>query len=249
MHLVGTEQPSMHLRCAIASELLDELSAVPLEFFHSLSTGSLHHLAQVGQMLGDATQPPLSAWRYLQVRNILIILADFLEKIESTRISPPGLAVELRSKISQMDRSMQQSSKWNQVPGLLSMGRSLLLGLSDQAGVENRNPLNGQQDDFASQFANGIRPMSQSFSPSMAHFSRLLGLNDPMPDQFSTQELQSSTMSVDAITAAEEQRAATALDMAQQGPHQTQESDLGFTLAQSNPIPTDIFDGWQTLLR
>lgn len=102
----------------------------------------LHHLAQVGQMLGAAIQPPISAWRYLQVRNILLILTDFLEKIESTRISPSNLSVKLRTQMSEIDRSMQESSARHQAPGLLSMGRSLLLGLPDKDGVENNTQIN-----------------------------------------------------------------------------------------------------------
>ena len=160
MYFVGTEPPSMNLRCSIASELLDELSTVPLEFFRNLSTGSvsnrqptkpiptltsfyqLHHLAQVGQMLGDAIKPPISAWRYLEVRNILLILVDFLEKIESTRILTSNLSAKLRTQMGEIDRSMHESSKRNQVPGLLSMGWSLLLGLSDKDGNEDNSQLN-----------------------------------------------------------------------------------------------------------
>ncbi|RAH83165.1 hypothetical protein BO86DRAFT_426937, partial [Aspergillus japonicus CBS 114.51] len=106
MYLVGREPPNLQLRCSIASELLDELSAAPLEFFQSLSMGSLHHLAQVGQLLGDAIQPPISAWRYLEVRNILLILVEFLEKIESTRHSPSCLSSKLHRQIREIDRLM-----------------------------------------------------------------------------------------------------------------------------------------------
>lgn len=102
----------------------------------------LQHLAQVGHMLGAAIQPPISAWRYLQVRNILLILTDFLEKIESTRVSPSNLSVKLRAQLEEIDRSMQESSKRHQAPGLLSMGRSLLLGLQDQDGVDKANHIN-----------------------------------------------------------------------------------------------------------
>lgn len=41
MLLAGTEKPNVHLRCAIASELLDELENVPPEFSNSLSTASV----------------------------------------------------------------------------------------------------------------------------------------------------------------------------------------------------------------
>lgn len=41
MLLVGNEKPNLPLRCAIASELLDELETVPLGFFNVSSTGSV----------------------------------------------------------------------------------------------------------------------------------------------------------------------------------------------------------------
>lgn len=43
MLLVGTGTPNVHLRCAIASELLDQLSTIPIAFFHASSTVSVSH--------------------------------------------------------------------------------------------------------------------------------------------------------------------------------------------------------------
>ena len=86
----------------------------------------LHHLAHVGYLLSSAFQNPPSTWTYLQVRNILLVLADFLEKIESTRVSTPGLAGKLRAQIARIDRLMQQTSEQSQDSGMISMGRSLI---------------------------------------------------------------------------------------------------------------------------
>jgi hypothetical protein len=47
MHLVGTEKSSVHMRCAIVSELLDELSTVPLAFFHASSAVSVSNATLV----------------------------------------------------------------------------------------------------------------------------------------------------------------------------------------------------------
>ncbi|KAJ5621818.1 hypothetical protein N7528_005050 [Penicillium herquei] len=126
MVLVGGEKPNVHMRCAIVTELLDELSAIPLAFFHSSSTVTLHHLAQVGHMLAGVIQHPVSAWTYIQVRNILLVLAEFLTKIESNRLSSPGLAVKLRAQISRIDQCMEQMSQQNNDSGLLSIGQTLL---------------------------------------------------------------------------------------------------------------------------
>lgn len=146
MLLVGAENPNVHIRCAIASELLDELGAVPVSFFNASSTSSvsqpsppvicsmlilssqLHHLAHAGHVLGSAIQSPFSAWSYLQVRNILLVLADFLEKLQVSRLSAtPNLAAKLRTQINRIDQCMQQTSQRDPQSGLASMGQSLLL--------------------------------------------------------------------------------------------------------------------------
>ncbi|KAH6658750.1 hypothetical protein BKA67DRAFT_514639 [Truncatella angustata] len=126
MLLVGTGKPNLHLRCAIASELLDELSTIPIAFFHASSTVSLHHLAHIGHMLGGDVQSALPIWTYLQIRNILTVLADFLDKIESDRMITTGLAEKLRTQIRRIDDCMKQGSSGEQEAGLLSMGKSLL---------------------------------------------------------------------------------------------------------------------------
>lgn len=41
MLLIGTGKPNVHRRCAVASELLDELSTIPIAFFHASSTVSV----------------------------------------------------------------------------------------------------------------------------------------------------------------------------------------------------------------
>lgn len=49
MLLVSGEKSSVHLRCAIASELLDELSGIPIDFFHASSTVTVSHHCSNGR--------------------------------------------------------------------------------------------------------------------------------------------------------------------------------------------------------
>lgn len=53
MLLVGTGKLKLHLRCAIASELLDELSTIPLAFFHASSTVSVSASCKRKQISGS----------------------------------------------------------------------------------------------------------------------------------------------------------------------------------------------------
>ncbi|CAK7206923.1 hypothetical protein SEUCBS139899_009730 [Sporothrix eucalyptigena] len=125
MRLAGTDKASVHVCCAVASELLDEMGAVSAGFFQTASTNSLYHLAHVGHVLGSVIQPPISAWTYLQVRNILLVLADFLEKIEQGRVGTPNLAAKLRAQISRIDQLTKHMQR-DPESGLESMGQSLL---------------------------------------------------------------------------------------------------------------------------
>ncbi|OAA63402.1 Phytanoyl-CoA dioxygenase [Niveomyces insectorum RCEF 264] len=124
--LLGTGESSVHQCCAIASELLDELSSVPLAFFHATNMSSLRHLAHVGHMLASVIQGPLSAWTYLQVRGILRVLADFLERIEAARSLPAHLSLKLRTQIDRIDQCMRKTGRQQPDPGLRSVGQTLL---------------------------------------------------------------------------------------------------------------------------
>lgn len=51
-------------------------------------------------------QSPLSHWTYLQVRNVLLAMADLLSNLESTMSFVPGIAEKLRDHVSRIDAYM-----------------------------------------------------------------------------------------------------------------------------------------------
>jgi hypothetical protein len=95
----------------------------------------------VGHLLGSVIHKPLSTWTYLQVRNILLVLADFLAKMESGRAAAAGLSTRLRSQISRIDRFMAHTARDRQDPSLLSMGDSLLSSLPVNTGGDDVSAL------------------------------------------------------------------------------------------------------------
>ncbi|GFZ46774.1 hypothetical protein JCM24511_03994 [Saitozyma sp. JCM 24511] len=157
MLVASVDNASVHVRCAIAGELLDELSTIPTSYIHASSTTTLHHLAGVGHLLGSVIHKPLSTWTYLQVRNILLVLADFLAKMESGRAAAAGLSTRLRSQISRIDRFMAHTARDRQDPSLLSMGDSLLSSL----------PVNTEGDD-SHQDQSPARTFLRANAPSIA---------------------------------------------------------------------------------
>ncbi|RWQ94333.1 hypothetical protein C8Q69DRAFT_403943, partial [Paecilomyces variotii] len=120
MLLAGTEKPNVHLRCAIASELLDEIEALPRGLSSALSIGSLHHLSHIGHILSSTIPTPLSTRTYLLVRNILVVLVELLENVELSRLSIPKASIRLWGQVDQIDQYMQQNPKQDPSSGLLT---------------------------------------------------------------------------------------------------------------------------------
>jgi hypothetical protein len=58
--------------------------------------------------LSCAIRPPLTSWTCLQVRNILLVLADYLASIEATRAAANGLSIKLKQHIGLIDQFMTQ---------------------------------------------------------------------------------------------------------------------------------------------
>ncbi|CAK7215053.1 hypothetical protein SCUCBS95973_002345 [Sporothrix curviconia] len=197
MLLVGTGEASVHQRCAIAGELLDELSGVPLAYFHATSMSSLRHLAHVGHMLASVIQRPLPAWTYLQVHSTLRVLADFLEKIESTRgTAPPTphLSVKLRGQMARIDQCMrkQQPQQPQQLQQAalkrdLTVGQTLLQHWlepqeKDREGRSRPNALNSPPQSVSS----SARPLDQTLDFS----SQRLEMDQQQQQQQQQQQLQ-----------------------------------------------------------
>lgn len=170
MLLVGSEKPGVHQRCAIASELLDELGKIPLGLFRATSTTSvghstrsnskrnadlfkLHHLAHIGYLLGSVVQKSLPAWTYMQIHNILLVLAAFLEKIEASRISAPGLAIELRAHISRIDRYMQTAPNRDQDSQISSDHQSTLAGSLHDVSIASLGSLSVSNPQYVQTIA------------------------------------------------------------------------------------------------
>ncbi|VUC26863.1 unnamed protein product [Clonostachys rosea] len=129
MQLIGPERSSVHQRCAIVSELLDELSTIPVAYFHASNTCSLHHVAHIGHLLGNIVQKPLSPWAYHQVRNLLLVLASFLDRIGADRPTSVGLSAKIRAHVSRIDQMRQDSTRQG-IPGSSTTSSNLPLGHS-----------------------------------------------------------------------------------------------------------------------
>jgi hypothetical protein len=71
MILFTAEDATVEKKCAIARELLDDFTNVPVFFLRAISSPLLHHLAGIGAILGSVIEGQLSLSEYFQVRTVL----------------------------------------------------------------------------------------------------------------------------------------------------------------------------------
>ncbi|KAJ5714839.1 uncharacterized protein N7483_012020 [Penicillium malachiteum] len=174
MYLVGSEKPNVHLRCAIASELLDELESISPRFSIASSPIWLHHLAHIGHIISSAIPSSSPTRTYFLVQSILQALAEFLENIdiELSRLSHPRIAAKLRAQVSQIDQCRQQASE--QDPQRRLSAQSLPLEALKTSGPAYNDSLNvtsdrhgGQEADFSGATNIDLQSAMQTSGPDI----------------------------------------------------------------------------------
>jgi hypothetical protein len=73
MILFTSEDATVDQKCAIARDLLDGFSKVPVFYLRAISSPLLHHLAGIGSILGSVIEGPISETSFLQVRQVLLV--------------------------------------------------------------------------------------------------------------------------------------------------------------------------------
>ncbi|KAL3292127.1 nuclear protein [Colletotrichum asianum] len=242
MVLVGSEKPSVHLHCAIATELLDEISMIPLAFFHASSTVTLHNLAQVGHMLAGVIQQPVSAWTYLHVRNILLVLAEFLERVETTRSSSPGLAAKLRVQMRRIDKCMQQLSQRNPEGGLSMIGRTLLSERSNVLQMDLPDNVDSPTSNLHLTSISEERP--ETLSPGRVDGSFLQNLQTP----FNQQSEPLSYSMGQTLTDMPEAPLTNGFDLLASSLAMNPQHDLSLLNTAQYTLPNDLFSNWPLYL-
>ncbi|BEI87113.1 hypothetical protein CcaverHIS002_0704590 [Cutaneotrichosporon cavernicola] len=110
MVMLGLEDATVERRCAVAGELLDALSNVPTAYIQAISSPIMHHLAGVGHLLGSVIQSPLSPWAYLQVRNVLITMANLVSDLETSLSNIQGIGNKLKDHVNRIDQYMHATA-------------------------------------------------------------------------------------------------------------------------------------------
>lgn len=93
----------MSERCQIASEVVDAFITLPMGYMNAISSPLLQHLAGIGSILVSVLEEPLSETGYLQVRSVLLAMAQLLANLDFTMRSTGVASERLRSHVARID--------------------------------------------------------------------------------------------------------------------------------------------------
>ena len=100
MVLFAAEGATIEKKCQIAGELLEGFAKVPIAYLKAVSSPLLHQLAGIGSILGSVLEGPLPEISFLQVRAVLLAMADLLANLETGLYCTAGASERLRSHVS-----------------------------------------------------------------------------------------------------------------------------------------------------
>ncbi|KAK5074732.1 hypothetical protein LTR64_000937 [Lithohypha guttulata] len=106
MILFSSAGATIEDRCNVASEVVDAFMRIPVQYLQAMSSPLVHHLAAIGSILGSVCYEPLSESSHLQVRIVLLALAQLLENLDHG-IHSTACAEKLRKLVIRVDERME----------------------------------------------------------------------------------------------------------------------------------------------
>ena len=93
-------------RCQVAREVVDAFITIPVGYLNAISSPLLHHLAGIGSILGSVFEEPLSESGYLQVRSVLLTMAQLLANLDLGLHATVGASGRLKAHVARIDEYM-----------------------------------------------------------------------------------------------------------------------------------------------
>lgn len=106
MVLFAGSGASIESRCQVASDVVSAFVEIPAAYLRAISLPLLHHLAGIGQILGSIFEEPLCEAEYLQLRSVLLAMAQLLAKLDFTVNSTAGASERVRALVARIDDYM-----------------------------------------------------------------------------------------------------------------------------------------------
>jgi len=79
---------------------------IPVGYLNAISSPLLHHLAGIGSILGSVFEEPLTDPEYLQVRSVLLTMAQLLANLDVGLHSTAGASDRLKAHVARIDDYM-----------------------------------------------------------------------------------------------------------------------------------------------
>ena len=161
MVLFAARGATVSEKCQIASEVVEAFITIPVGYLRAISSPLLHHLAGIGSILGSVFEEPMSELEYLQVRSILLAMAQLLANLDIGLQSTAGASERLRLHVARIDdymavRRVSFNRALPQTQSSLSIrnGTNHISPDLDTVKLELQSPNkpNGSVDDAMSQF-------------------------------------------------------------------------------------------------
>lgn len=175
MMLFTTEDVTVDQKCAIAQELLDGFAKVPVFFLRAISSPLLHQLAGIGSILGSAIEGPLSESSYVQVRDVLLSMADLLSSLEVGMTRAVGAASRIRTQITVIEDYMKTHRQQDTMTSNPTYSKQVLSAVENpnidpslQVSTVMPNMYQQPQSDFSfkGDFTSGVEGMSAGMEQS-----------------------------------------------------------------------------------
>ncbi|KAL7424630.1 hypothetical protein Q5752_000314 [Cryptotrichosporon argae] len=114
MLLAGAEESSIEHRCSIAGQLVHALASIPTAYVAAISVPMLHHMASVGHLLAGVIHSPLNQLSLLQIRSVLLTMADLISSLELALSSSADISAKLKQHVTIIDKHVHDLSlAWN----------------------------------------------------------------------------------------------------------------------------------------
>lgn len=104
-----SEEASIQSACQTAQRMIASMSTIPPEYVRAIGSPLLRKLAGVGHILSSvASKQELSGQDYLQLRNVLLSMADFLHSLKGCNETAEGQALRLGRNVERLDQDKLQ---------------------------------------------------------------------------------------------------------------------------------------------
>lgn len=106
MVLFAARGATIDERCQIAREVIGSFIHIPVGYLNAISSPLLHHLAGIGSILASVFEEPMTDDEYLQVRSVLLTMAQLLTNLDLGLHSTAGASDRLRAHVARIDDYM-----------------------------------------------------------------------------------------------------------------------------------------------